>query len=156
MHPNAALIDRFYTAFQQRDADGMAACYHPDVVFSDPAFPHLVGDEARAMWAMLCERGTDLVLTYSDVHADDTTGRAAWEATYTFGGKRKVHNRIQAHFRFEDGLIREHRDTFSFPRWARQALGPMGLALGWTPFVQNKVRQQARKGLDRFMAKQRG
>ena len=31
VHPNAALIERLYTA-------GMQACDHPDIVFSDPAF----------------------------------------------------------------------------------------------------------------------
>ena len=52
MHPNAQLIQTFYTAFQNRDAAGMAACYHPEVVFSDPVFPHLEGPKAIAMWQM--------------------------------------------------------------------------------------------------------
>lgn len=156
MHPNASLIDRFYTAFQQRDADGMAACYHPEVEFFDPVFPHLEGDEARAMWAMLCERGTDLVVTYEVLGASDEAGVALWEARYTFGGDHPVHNQIRATFRFKDGLIREHFDTFSFYRWSRQALGTTGLLLGWTPFVKSKVRNQARKGLDRFMAARSG
>jgi ketosteroid isomerase-like protein len=38
MHPNAALIERFYAAFAARDAAGMQACHYPDIVFSDPAF----------------------------------------------------------------------------------------------------------------------
>jgi len=36
--PNAALIQRFYEAFQRSDAEAMAACYAPDVQFSDPVF----------------------------------------------------------------------------------------------------------------------
>jgi len=44
--PHAALVQRFYAAFDARDAEAMAACYHPDVVFSDPVFGELRGERA--------------------------------------------------------------------------------------------------------------
>lgn len=154
MHPNAELLERFYTAFQKRDAEAMVACYHPDVDFSDPVFPALHGDRARAMWQMLCERGKDLTLEFSGISADDTTGRAHWEARYSFGATgNKVHNVIDAEFTFVDGLIRTHQDTFDLWRWAGQALGLPGKLLGWTPIIQNKVRGQADKGLSIFISK---
>lgn len=154
MHPHAELLERFYQSFQKRDADGMAACYHQDVEFSDPVFPDLKGDRARGMWQMLCERGKDLELEFSGISADDTSGKAHWEARYTFGATgNKVHNIIEAEFTFADGLIKTHRDTFDLWRWAGQALGVSGKLLGWTPFVQNKVRGQADKGLSIFMSK---
>jgi len=154
MHPNAELLTRFYTAFSARDADGMAACYHSEVQFSDPAFPDLKGWRAAAMWRMLCERGKDLELTFSDVDANDTTGNAKWEAKYTFGATgRKVHNRISASFEFKDGLISKHTDDFDFHTWAKQAIGPMGLMLGWTGFMKNKVQSTAGDGLDKFIEK---
>ena len=53
-------------------------------------------------------------------------------------------------WRFRDGKIAEHRDHFDLWRWAGQALGIKGLLLGWTPFVQNAIRQQAAKGLAAF------
>jgi len=152
MHPNAALIERFYASFAARDAPGMRACYHPEIVFSDPAFGELRGEEAGAMWAMLCERGKDLRITCSGVRADDERGRARWEATYTFGQTgRRVHNRIDAEFAFRDGLIARHADRFGFWRWASQALGPAGLLLGWTPLLRNRVRRAARRGLATYM-----
>ena len=40
-------------------------------------------------------------------------------------------------------------------KWSRQALGPKGLALGWTPFLRRKVGGTAKAGLDKFMAKER-
>ena len=61
-----------------------------------------------------------------------------------------VVNDIHASFRFEGGLIVEHRDEFSFHRWARQALGPVGLLLGWTPIVRGAVRRKAAARLDEF------
>jgi len=46
---HAALIERFYQAFDEGDGDTMAACYAPDVRFSDPVFPDLRGSRAGAM-----------------------------------------------------------------------------------------------------------
>ena len=62
-------------------------------------------------------------------------------------------NDIQAQFRFKDGLIQEHRDEFSFHNWSKQALGPPGLLLGWTPILRNATRKRARAGLDEFLCK---
>lgn len=153
-HPNAELIEKFYTAFQKRDGAAMAACYAPDVKFADEVFPDLEGDRAGGMWKMLCSRAADLRVEFRDVQANDTEGSAHWDAYYTFTATgRKVVNRIDAKFKFKDGLIREHRDSFDFYAWARQALGPMGLLLGWTPMVKNKVRRTAAGNLDKFMAK---
>jgi ketosteroid isomerase-like protein len=150
---NAAVIDRFYEAFARRDADAMGACYTADVHFSDPVFTDLKGDEVRAMWRMLCERGQDLEVVHSNVTADGDSGSAHWDTDYTFSATgRKVHNSIDATFRFENGLIADHQDSFGLWRWARQALGPVGIALGWTGGVQNKIRSGARESLDEFMA----
>ncbi|MCB0245996.1 MAG: nuclear transport factor 2 family protein, partial [Anaerolineae bacterium] len=63
------------------------------------------------------------------------------------------HNRIDASFRFQDGKIIQHRDSFSFWRWSSMALGPVGMLLGWSPLVKNKVRRQAAHNLERFIQK---
>lgn len=152
MSTHADLIRQFYSAFQRRDGAAMAACYHPDVHFSDPVFPDLRGARAGGMWKMLCEKGTDLRLEFRNVHADDHSGGAHWEAWYAFSATgRSVHNIIEAAFEFRDGKIASHVDHFSFYRWAGQALGPTGKLLGWTPFLRNKVRAMARTNLDRFL-----
>jgi ketosteroid isomerase-like protein len=149
---NAALINRFYEAFARQDGEAMAACYTPDAHFHDPVFQDLHGDEVGSMWRMLCGRATDLKVVHSRVEAGVDSGSAHWDADYTFSTGRPVHNPIDATFRFENGLIADHRDEFDLYAWARQALGPMGLLLGWSPPVQGKIRGQAREGLDEFMA----
>jgi len=157
VNPNEKLIRDFYAAFARRDAAGMASCYHPDIFFSDPAFPSLHGREATAMWAMLCARGKDLEIVLGDVQADDDGGKAHWEARYTFSQTgRFVHNRIDARFAFRDGKIVRHLDRFSFWAWSRQALGPMGLLLGWFGPIKSAVRRKADRGLRDFMNKQEG
>lgn len=153
-HPHAALVARFYERFNARDAEGMAACYHPDVRFRDPAFGELRGKRATDMWRMLAGRAKDLAVEASDIHADEREGRARWVASYSFGrAGRKVRNVIDARFRFRDGLIVEHEDSFDLWRWSRMALGPAGWLLGWTPMVQARIRRDALKGLDAFQAR---
>lgn len=145
---NSALITRFYEAFQRLDAEAMIACYGDDIVFSDPAFGTLRGKDAGDMWRMLISRAKDFSLTFDSVCADERGGSAHWVATYLFSQTgRVVVNDIRATLVIRDGKIREHHDQFDFWRWSRQALGTPGLLLGWTPFLRNKVRQQALKGL---------
>jgi ketosteroid isomerase-like protein len=155
MHPNEQLIHNLYTAFQRRDGEAMAACYHPDATFSDPVFTNLHGAEVGNMWRMLCERGKDLQVVFSDVKADDTNGSAHWEATYSFSRSgRKVHNVIEATFKFQDGKILQHRDSFDLWRWAGMALGLPGKLLGWAPFMQATIRKNGMDGLRSYMQKQ--
>ncbi len=153
MHPNAQLIETFYTAFQSRNADGMCACYHPDVTFADPAFGTLHGARAASMWRMLVERGKDLRVTFGDIHADDTRGSAHWEARYTFSkSRRPVLNIIEAEFVFKDGLIFQHTDRFNLWKWSSMALGLTGTLLGWTPLIQSAIRKEALRGLEKFLS----
>jgi uncharacterized protein len=152
MHPNEELIETFYKSFQKLDAEAMVRCYHERVRFSDPVFPNLTQQEAGAMWRMLCKQAKNFELTFGDVEANDRTGKAHWEASYDFSATgRRVHNKIDARFEFQDGKIVKHTDSFNFWKWSRMALGPAGLVLGWTPLVRKKVQSQAAARLAKFM-----
>lgn len=149
--PDADVITRFYDAFARRDAETMAACYADDVVFRDPAFGELRGDRARNMWRMLCRAGKDLEVRASDIAAPGSSRRAHWEAAYTFGTTgRQLHNVVDARFELRDGIITRHTDSFDFGRWAGQAFGPVGSALGRTPVLPLVMRRLANRQLDGF------
>ncbi len=146
------LIESFYQALQRRDGAAMTRCYHADAHFRDPVFD-LRGADVGAMWRMLTTRGKDLEVTYDSVRVDDDSGSANWQARYTFfGSGRRVLNMISARFRFRDGLIVEHNDSFDLWRWSRMALGISGLLLGWSPMLQNTIRQRGAAGLAQFIA----
>ena len=153
-----ALIVRFYRAFARREAATMAACYHADATFRDPVFD-LRGADIGRMWTMLCGRAPDLRVEYANIVAPDASPDASpdavaacdWQAWYNFSATgRPVHNVIHAEFRLRDGLIATHVDTFDFWRWSRQALGPPGWLLGWSPLLRAKVRAQAAQSLAKF------
>lgn len=155
MPAHRSIVERLHAAFAARDGAGMAACYRADATFSDPVFD-LCGAEVGAMWRMLCARAHDLRVEASGIVVDGDEGRADWQAWYTFSATgRHVHNIVQSRFRLVDGLIAAQTDTFDFRRWSRQALGPIGLMLGWTPFLQRKVRHDARIALERFRTSER-
>lgn len=145
------LIERFYGAFAAGDGAAMEACYAPDVRFSDPVFTDLRGPRAGAMWQMLTGSPGELRIELLEHEASGETGSAHWRAHYTFSDTgRPVINDIHASFRFRDGLIVEHRDRFSFYGWARQALGPPGMLLGWTPILRSAVRRKAAAKLEDY------
>ena len=156
MEAHHNLIEKFYSSFQDHNAAGMIECYHQQVSFQDPGFGELEGIErVGGMWEMLLERSKgNLVIHYDSVMADEVGGYCHWEAHYPFSQTgRKVHNKIQATFRFEDGKIIEHHDHFNLWKWSHMALGIQGLLLGWTPFVQGKIRSMAVGQLDKYLSK---
>lgn len=146
------LTKDFYTAFAKRDYESMGNSYHPDAYFRDEVF-ELKGKEIPAMWHMLCIRGKDLEIEFRDVIERGDNVTAHWEAKYTFSAtKRKVHNKIDARFKFKDGKIIEHIDSFNFWRWSSNALGLPGYLFGWSSFLKKRVVDQAAKSLNAFIS----
>ncbi len=158
MQTNAEVIHRFYTAFQQKDYNGMNACYSDDIVFSDPAFGLLRGEEAKFMWEMLCKNAKDFSLTFSDIELlDEEYATCKWTATYTFSQTgRKVVNRIKAFMKLKDGKIIEHSDAFPLSKWAAQALGWKGQLFGWMGWMKTAIQKKARKNLVAFIESKTG
>lgn len=161
MHRNAETLTRFYTAFANLDADTMASCYADDVEFEDEVFTLHGKREVSGMWHMLADatkaKSRDAwKLEFSNIEADDTRGKAHWDATYRFSATgRMVLNRIDGSFTFNpQGLILRHRDRFNFWTWSRQALGTPGLLLGWTPVLRQKVRATAAGNLAKYLSSQ--
>ncbi len=142
----------FYSAFQARNHETMAACYAPGALFTDPVFD-LAGEEIGHMWRMLCQGSDDLQIEYDVVDMSDTAALIDWVATYTFTPTgRPVRNSVQARLGIEEGRIGHHVDLFSFYGWAAQAFGATGAALGWSPLFRRRVRSQARRSLQRSVS----
>lgn len=151
------VIETFYKAFSNLDAETMVSCYHDDIIFEDPAFGILKGNRAKNMWRMLCDsqKNKDFKVIFSNIEISENNGSASWEAFYTFSKTgRKVHNQIQANFVVKDDKIIKHTDTFNLYKWSKQAMGFKGLVIGKTKFFKNKLKGQTNKMLDKYEKRQ--
>jgi limonene-1,2-epoxide hydrolase len=150
------IIEAFYEAFSNLDAENMVKYYHPNVVFQDPAFGELKGARAKNMWRMLCQsqKGKYFKVNYQVIDFNSEKANAQWEAFYTFNQSgRKVHNKISASFVIEKGLIVKHIDDFNLYDWSKQAMGIKGYLLGNTSFFRNKLQQKTNFLLNQFEEK---
>ena len=153
MNNNKQVIEKFYSAFQHLDYKSMQSCYGDDIVFSDPVFLVLRGDDVRSMWEMLCKNAKDFSLTFSDIELiDEEYATCSWTANYIFSktGNRVI-NHIKAFMRLKDGKIIEHSDGFRLSTWAAQALGWKGVLFGWTGFMKRCIQKNARSNLVYFI-----
>ncbi len=151
---NEKIIENFFISFQKLDAKAMNNCYSSDIVFFDPMFKLLKGNEVSSMWEMLCSNAKNFSLTFDSIkNLDDGYYTCNWCATYIFSATgRTVKNNIKANMKIENGFIIEHSDAWSINKWAAQAYGLTGKLFGWTSFFRNKLRNGARKNLLQFMA----
>ncbi|SFC30048.1 Ketosteroid isomerase-related protein [Algibacter lectus] len=152
---NKEIIEKFYTSFSNGNFEGMLECYHKDVVFEDAVFGRLEGESAFKMWEMLLsQKKGDTKISFNNIEANAETGKANWVAEYFYGEKkRKVINEVSTAFKFKDGKIIEHFDTFDLWKWTKQAMGTPGYLLGWTSYMKSKIQQTTNKRLDAFMNK---
>lgn len=147
------LIEKFYTCFSNGDYKGMTACYHSDIVFQDCVFGTLKGQRVFKMWEMLLSKSAgNSKINFHSIETSSEHGSANWSAEYEYGvKKRKVVNVVQAKFKFKDGFIIEHQDTFNLWNWTKQALGPVGYLMGWSNFMKNKIQKTTNKQLDDYI-----
>lgn len=149
---NAEIAHNFYTAFVNKDSDAMRYFYSKDVVFKDPAFGTLKGEDVFSMWEMLFQNGKDLEVRFNIEKEEEDTVKVKWIANYTFSKtKRKVENHVTATLKFSDNKIIEHTDDFDFYNWSKQALGTIGVMFGWTNWFQRKFNQEATSSLHKYI-----
>ena len=150
------VIEKFYSSFQKLDAAGMNACYTADISFYDPMFELLQGQQAKAMWEMLCKNAKDFALSFGNIKdLGDDYYTCDWTATYRFSKTgRMVTNKVKAHMKIEQGIIMEHSDAFSLHKWSKQAMGFSGYLFGWNSYYRRKIKNGARINLLTYMQKQ--
>jgi ketosteroid isomerase-like protein len=145
---------QFYAAFAKADVNEMLKHYGSEIIFSDPVFGILKGEQAFAMWRMLVRPGIDIQA--KEPEFADNKVIVNWRATYIYSPTgRKVVNHVKAQMTIRDGKIIAHHDTFSLWRWSAQALGLSGYFLGWTSVVKRKISSMANANLRKFMEKQK-
>lgn len=158
MPDNKQIIEKFYNSFMKLDYMSMNSCYSDDIVFHDPVFLLLRGEEVKYMWEMLCTNARDFSLSFSDIELlDEEYATCWWTASYTFSKTgRRVTNHIKAFMKIRDGKITEHSDAFRLSTWATQAIGWKGALFGWMGWFQRRIQKNARKSLEKFIMQKSG
>jgi len=149
MHPHEALVRRLFDRLAAHDAEGVAACYHPDVFYSDPLFPRLRGTAAADLWRLRFERLDRLEIRLDEASGDADGALARWRLAYR-AGERRVSVPVRSMFAFRGGRIARHYDHFSLWRWGAQAHGRLGAALGWFGPFRWAARHRHGRELERF------
>ena len=138
---NSEVVESFYKAFQNQDSEAMASFYSKDIIFKDPVFGELRGNDVKDMWRFLIERSNgNIDITFSILNEENNIVNVHWEAKYHFSKtKRFVHNKVNAIIEVQDGKIVKHIDHFNFYRWSRMAFGSIAYFIGFTTFFQKKI-----------------
>lgn len=149
---NREIAQNFYIAFVNKDIDSLRQYYSENITFNDPAFGTLKGVDVMSMWEMLFQNGKDLDVRFEIKGEEGDVVLVKWIANYTFSRtKRQVENHVTARLKFSEGKIIIHTDDFDFYSWSKQALGGIGVLLGWTKWFQRKFNQEAVQSLHKFI-----
>ncbi|MGJ7031405.1 nuclear transport factor 2 family protein [Niabella hirudinis] len=151
---NIEIIGSFFAAFGNRDHQAMNALYTDDIVYSDPLFGMLEGQEVRDKWEMICRGLRDFRLTVIKTEEiDQEYATCLWKATwYSSRSKKTIVFEVKSFMRFGGGKIIEHSDGFSLTKWIARTYGLKGQFFGWLNFMKRKVQQEHRQQLGRFSA----
>jgi len=153
---NIEIIELFFAAFGNLDHQGMNAQYSDDILYSDPLFGMLEGQQVRDKWIMVCKGIRELRLTIvKTAEIDHEYATCQWKASwFPADSKRQIFLEGKSFMRFAEGRIIEHSDGFSLTKWIAQAYGIRGQLFGWLHFMKRKVQRQHRERLERFSASQ--
>lgn len=127
----AEVAHAFFDAFQKQDTAAFEKLYAPGAAFEDPIYDLQGRGEVVHMWKSLFKAGKDLKLTYQVLESGPEGAKVAWKADYKVFG-RPVHNEAVSELRVKDGQIVQQRDSWSWSKWARQAL-PLGPLVDFPP-----------------------
>ncbi|SDD35446.1 Ketosteroid isomerase-related protein [Niabella drilacis] len=149
---NIEIIESFFTAFGNRNHQAMNALYSDDIVYSDPLFGMLEGQQVMDKWEMICRDIRDFRLTViKSEEIDHEYATCQWKATwYSSRSKKQIVFDAKSFMRFGGGKIIEHSDGFSLTKWIAQAYGLRGQFFGWLNFMKRKVQREYRGRLERF------
>jgi ketosteroid isomerase-like protein len=137
------VADEFFSAFQKKDLAGFEKVYAPNATFKDPIYDLKDRGEVLKMWKSLFAAGKDLKVTYEILETNGDKAKVAWKADYKVFG-RKVHNEAVSELTVKNGQIVEQKDSWSWSKWAKQAL-PLGPLVDFPPvkagllFVLNRL-----------------
>lgn len=147
MSKEAQIVKEFYKALSKGDYQKVNSLYHDDAKYRDEIFD-LRGKEINALWYTATRPEMNLIAHCKSLKVDGDRVTTDWNISYTIDTlNRKVELDETGVFQFQDGKIINHKDSYDFWSWCAQSLGFIGKALGWSQWLKNRVRNQAKKSV---------
>ncbi|MFT3903957.1 MAG: nuclear transport factor 2 family protein [Niabella sp.] len=138
---NKELIAHFFNAFARLDHEEMNNCLSSEVMFSEPLFGILQGDDVSNLNRMKCARLKDFKLKVQQVEElDDEYLTCSWVVDYCHAdtGSRVVMP-IKSFLRVIDGKITEYSDAYRLSTWLAKVHGVTGVLFGWTGTMKKRA-----------------
>ena len=133
-----SLVQRFATAFNARDVDGLLACFTERASYTDNFFgEHRGRDGLRAMFERMFREGREYVWRMDGIVETPASAAAEWTFSYVVteavprSAGRKVRFRGMSIFELDGGRIARYREYFD--------TGVALLQLGFAPEALAKV-----------------
>ncbi len=141
------LVKQFYDALNRGDYKFVNRLYHSDARYKDEIFD-FQGAEIHALWYSATRPEMKLFAKLESIHEENDKVVTEWIMTYTLDViNRRISLREKGTFVFQGEKIIKHTDEYDFWSWCTQAFGIIGRALGWSVWLQNRVKKQARKSV---------
>jgi len=144
---NTEKVKEFYEALSRNDYEALIRLYHPDATYTDELFS-FKGKEIHALWYAATRPAMKLEVECLAIEEVNDRVQTKWKMGYTLD---VINSRIELEeigiFVFEGEKIMEHSDEYNFREWCTQAFGIIGTLLGWSSWLRNRVRKQARKSV---------
>jgi steroid delta-isomerase-like uncharacterized protein len=110
-------VERFAEAFNQRDVDGLLACFTADATYRDLFYgPHAGPAALRGMFERMFREGRDYRWSMDTIVMDDRRAAAEWTFSYTATAAvprsegRRVRFSGMSIFELEGGRVRAYRE----------------------------------------------
>jgi limonene-1,2-epoxide hydrolase len=141
------IVKEFYKALDSGDYRTVNEFYHKNAHYKDEIFD-FKGLEIHALWYTATLPDMELSAELESIREEEDAIYTEWVMSYTLDIiKRRIRLKEKGKFTFQEGKIIEHTDKYDFWTWCIQAFGIIGRALGWSNWLQNRVRSQAKKSV---------
>lgn len=147
MSKKIEIVKEFYEALNKRDYKIVNGLYHSEAKYRDEIFD-FNGIEIHALWYNATLPEMDISVKLESIREEGDKVITEWEMRYTLDIiKRRINLKEKGVFEFKDEKIYRHTDTYDFWAWCTQAFGAIGRVMGWSNWLRNRVRNQARKSV---------
>lgn len=152
MSNNKGIVEIFFKAFSEADYRQMSDCYADDIIYSDPVFGLMQGDDVRKMWQMICKGARNLSVQYSGIEElDEMYVTCLYKVSYYFELTQKhICYSAKAFMKIEEGKITEHSDGYRLSSFISNAYGIKGKLLSWSGYMKKSVQNRYRTLLQNF------